>query len=94
MSFASFSKTNNSSKDASSFAPSFCSANMCAVSAGADNTTKFYIAVITDIVFTMSVLLCLFVINALFALGIITLALAFIIKLNKLPKKRSTAECV
>ena len=96
MNFKFFAESNNSSKDAKAFAPSFGSANMCGVSENANScdTVKSYIAIITDIVFTMSVLLCLFVINAIFAVSIIILLIAvIIINYNKLPKKQSTVEC-
>ena len=100
MNYTAFVKSNNSSKDAESFAPSFGSANMCGVFGNADScsTSKSYIAIITDIVLTMSVLLCLsviIVINAIFAVSIIiSLIAVIIINFNKLLKKQLTVECI
>ena len=97
MNYTAFVKSNNSSKDAKHFAPSFGSANTCVFfgNAGSCSTSKSYIAIITDIVLTMSVLLCLFVINAIFAVSIIISLIAVInINFNNLLKKQLTVECI
>ena len=94
MNMQSFSKQNNSSKDAMSFAPSFAPAKVSTSAFCGDDCTSANtnIAFFTDIVFTMSVLFCIFALDSL--ISIIILICAIIIKLKKLPKKQVAASLI